>query len=71
MANNLIGFAKKSEVDPSDKNLYLHLSLDAVEHAERYTAADGHDFIKLFIPFEKIKDITEKKREVTGVYQYI
>ena len=66
--SNLVGFARKSL---SGESVKLNISVDAFDHAERYTGADGHEFVGLFIGLRRLYDILEGNREVTSVCQMV
>ena len=66
--SQLVGYVRKSKGGGA-----LNLSIDAgaFAKAERFSGADGREFVSLIVNLDKVQDIIEGEREVTSLCQLV
>jgi hypothetical protein len=66
--SQLIGYVRKSK---NGGALQLSIDATAFSKAEKYSSADGREFVSLIANVEKVRDILDGEREVTSLCQIV
>jgi len=67
MANSkLIGYLRRSNGGGA---LKISISSEAFATAEKYTTQDGNEYVGLIVNLDKVQQVMQGDREVTGVCQ--
>jgi len=67
-ASRLMGYVRKSRAGAA---LNVSISVDAFDQAERYSTQDGSEFVRMVISLDRLRDVLEENREVTGISQLL
>ena len=66
--SNLMGFVRRSN---NGGALKVSVSKDAFESANRYTSADGTEYVGMIIRLNRLRNILSGEQEVTNICQLL